>query len=105
MAWTDLSNSASDTWGIAAFLEETSTGVATLPDGEQVLGSDVSFNENNSSYPYSIAINSLNLSYNLPGFDIGYQPDSTPSPIVGNLDTPSTGGTWPTSRFLYPRGY
>ena len=46
-------------------------------------------------------------SLTVTGFDDGYRPNYVPDPIVKNIGQPDPDATgeWPTSRFLYPRGY
>jgi len=50
-------------------------------------------------------INNIDDSYNIPGFENGYQPAGVPETIANNIGTGGGGGsTRPSSGFLYPRG-
>ena len=105
MAWTDLSSTTPENWGVTVFNQQNVTGVVIPPDDEPIKDVNISAGSASFSWPERSVLNQLSYSYNIPGFENGYQPDSTPSPVNGDLDTPSVGGEWPNARFLYPRGY
>ena len=51
-------------------------------------------------------VNTLRASYNIPGYEDGYQPAGVSDPISGSFGAGGGGGgsTRPTTGMLYPRG-
>jgi len=98
MAWTNYSFTASNLWDAAI---GTATNAATfiLPD---TVGFVAVAASNSANYPFATSLNSLQNSYNIPGFD-GYQPDGVSDPISGDMGG-GGGAVRPSSGFLYPRG-
>lgn len=96
MAWTDYSSLASGSWAWGS--APTSTGV--------ILSVVVPPNPADIIVGVSVAapINNLENSYNIPGFEDGYQPANVPDPIANNIGS-GGGSLRPSSGFLYPRGY
>jgi len=99
MAWTDFSNTASDDWTVSIFRTSDVTGFtldSSAPPTDSIVLPDT-FG--------IVSISSLAETYNIPGFEDGYQPASTPDPIANNIDEGGGGGsTRPSSGLLYPRG-
>ncbi len=98
MAWTDYSNTAANSWDSAIGTVNYSTGIIIRDAGEEsfyrvVLNVNSSFSQ----------INTLSGSYNIPGFDDGYQPEGVSNPIAGDLGGGSGGSSRPSTGFLYPR--
>ena len=98
MAWTDYSNTIPANWDpVIPWNTPTSNGIGV---SQEVMEPSV-----NIGSEKVITINSLEQSYNLPGFDDGYQPTGVSNPIMGSMGGGGGGGpTRPSSGFLYPRG-
>lgn len=108
MAWTDITNEDSNNWPLTRRITTDTLGVDLSEDwvNKTIVGfSDVLYTREESV----LRTGTLNI----PGFDIGYQPASTPDPIINNIDTPCPddgggsgdgGSTRPTSGMIYPRG-
>lgn len=95
MAWTDYSSTASGSWAWGS-----QPGSTSIMLDSTVLASDVMVG-------VSVAgtINIIEDSYNIPGFEDGYQPAGVPETIANNIGTGGGGGSArPGSGFLYPRG-
>ena len=108
MAWTDYSNTVPSAWDAGIGQVVNSIGSFAIEEG---IFDTVNFATNNTYAPYAVGPNFLDNSYNIPGFDDGYQPSSTPDPIDNNISEgggsppdPGGGSTRPTSGMLYPRG-
>ena len=102
MAWTDYSITEANAWDPAIGTSTSSTAVIEPNDNfDLVVAATLA-----STYPYITVVNSVTEHFNIPGFDVGWQPSSTPSPINNNIDQASGGGgsARPSSGFLYPRG-
>lgn len=110
MAWTDLSNAESDDAtlsGLPGSVRSTSTGVAVFPSAAKL-----TIGTATGEIAKYIGLDWANI----PGFDHGYQPYSTPALIANNMDEPSGGdggggggdggggSTRPSSGMIYPRG-
>ena len=100
MAWTNYSTTAPNSWAptIGSTISKTNVGIDPTepPEG---------FNVGCSLACIFINHAPLGTAYNIPGFDSGFQPASTPSPISNNIDEGGGGGSSrPASGFLYPRG-
>ena len=101
MAWTDYSSTLANGYDAslpAAVYDDT----ITVQLGDEVTVGFVGVNEQ----AIVRNLNSLAESYNIPGYDDGYQPLGVNNPINKDLGGGSGGGgpTRPTSGFLYPRG-
>lgn len=106
MAWTDLSDVDPATWDSSYGSYVNSTGLsATHAIDVASVGVGVFA---------AVEINSLEASFNVPGFDDGYQPAGTKDPIMNNMNEfdlsvcPPGGGdpgasTRPSVGLLYPR--
>ena len=99
MAWTDYSSTQANSWDSAIGAVSYSTSVIIRDPGEELFYRVVA----NINTTYA-AINTLSDSYNIPGFDDGYQPEGVNNPIEGDLGGGGGGSTRPTGGFLYPRG-
>lgn len=102
MSWTDYSNTTADLYGFGE--TESSTDVFLASDGEPFVLDGI-FVVNSQA----IEVNNLFESYNILGFEDGYQPNYVPNPITGNIDEPDPNGggggsTRPATGMLYPRG-
>lgn len=99
MAWTDYSSTEPNSWSSTIGSVTNSTGVAldsSEPPSGVVLGSTTNI---------AVSISTLGATYNVPGFDDGYQPAGVPDPIANNIDEGGGGGSArPSSGLLYPRG-
>ena len=100
MAWTDYSSTASNLWD-ASIGTATNASTFLLSEEQEFLAVAAS---TSAAYPFVTGINALEDSYNIPGFDDGYQPDGTSNPISGDMGGGGGGGVRPSSGFLYPRG-
>ena len=103
MSWTDYSNTTADLWVPASSVNSTDVFIQIGFESWQIDGFFTAL-----STP-GIPVNSLAESYNIPGFDDGYQPSYVPNPIEGNLGEPDPNGggggsSRPTTGFLHPRG-
>lgn len=108
MSWTNESSTFPNSWGASAPGVVTSlSSMSFIPD-EYFEFMAFAYSATNRSYPYRQEITSVERSYNIPGFDDGYQPEGVNNPIRGDLGGGEGGGgggpTRPTSGFLYPRG-
>lgn len=105
MAWTDYSATDSDLWDSAIGSTSASALVCVgIPGtaGSQLVAVSTDFS---SGFPGVTTVNSLDNSYNIPGFEDGYYPTGVVSPIKGDLSDGGGGGsTRPATGFLYPRG-
>ena len=102
MSWTDYSSTTADGYSEHIGKVQNSTKIfidtSTPPLEDQVyVRVDV-----------HVDVNRIGKSYNLPGFDVGYQPLGVANPIAGDLGG-GTGGSGaagrPPTGFLFPRGY
>ena len=102
MAWTDYSSTQSNSWDSAIGTAAYDTGISLRDVGEESFPR-IMMNASSQRAGY---INTLSESYNIPGFDDGYQPEGVSNPIEGDLGGGSGGGgsTRPASGMLYPRG-
>jgi len=99
MAWTDFSNTASDDWTVAVYRAANVVGFTLDLSTPPTSG----FIRNNTEP--GLSISALGTSFNVLGFEDGYQPASTPDPIANNIGEGGGGGsTRPSSGLLYPRG-
>ena len=97
MAWTDYSSTLANGWDSAIGSTAYDTEVNTR--GEEL------FHRVTIGSSSAGLINSIDKSYNIPGFDDGYQPEGVNNPVTGDLGGGSGGGSArPSSGFLYPRG-
>ena len=108
MAWTDYSSTIPSAWDSSIGQVVNSSGSFAIEEGVFDI---VNFATSSTNPPYVVGAGLLINSYNIPGFDDGYQPSSTPDPIDNNIDEggggppgPGGGSTRPTSGMLYPRG-
>lgn len=100
MAWTDYSSTLANGWDSGMGTVTYDTSINTRDGGEELFNR-VTINSNS---PVGV-VNSIDNSYNIPGFDDGYQPEGVNNPITGDLGGGSGGGsTRPASGMLYPRG-
>ena len=101
MAWTVYSSTPANGWDSAVGAVIYDAAVNVRDAGEELFFR-VTLNIDS---PIG-GVNSLSDSYNIPGFDDGYQPAGVNNPIAGDLGGGSGGGgpTRPTSGMLYPRG-
>lgn len=99
MAWTDYSSTEPNSWSSTIGSVVNSTGMvldSSEPPSSNIL---------NSNSIIALPINTLGTTYNVSGFDEGYQPAGVPDPIANNIDEGGGGGsTRPSSGLLYPRG-
>ena len=114
MAWTDLTTAPPDD-NLAGAWQDTGIGNQLMGDYKSAIDTSTAV------FIFAIAgpTNKADIGYitrlegyNVPGFDDGYQPCSTPSVIKNNIDEGCDGGggdggggsTRPTSGMIYPRG-
>ncbi len=98
MAWTDYSSTLANGWDSGMGTVAYDASVSTRDGGEEL------FNRVTLPSDAFRTINSIGNSYNIPGFDDGYQPEGVNNPIAGNLGGGGGGSTRPASGMLYPRG-
>lgn len=100
MAWTDYSSTLANAWDSSIGTTNYASNISIRDAGEEL------FYRVNLNGSASVGrINSLDKSYNIPGFDDGYQPEGVNNPIEGDLGGGGGGGsTRPASGMLYPRG-
>ncbi len=101
MAWTDITTQDPNSWTLARTItvHEAFIDTGDLSELTQM------FSATTSSFISTISVPRLS-GFNIPGYDDGYQPASTPDPINNDFNEGGGGGgsTRPTSGFLYPRG-
>lgn len=98
MAWTDYTTTLPADW--SADIGSNVNSSVCMYDHRTPVGGDLLVAASTAE-----VISRLSNSYNIPGFDDGYQPDGVSDPIQGDLGGGSGGGsTRPSSGFLYPRG-
>ena len=105
MAWTDYSSTVPASWDAnAPGSNQNSTGVQII---DELIEYPCTVNHaDNANGSSTTILNVLAYSYNIPGFDDGYQPDGVSDPIGGSIGGGGGGGgsQRPSSGFIYPRG-